>query len=580
MGKRMEELTPQEVIRECNDLKSFWLERNNKFKEWWELLRLVDKLKQEGMESFVSSDPRASINLATQLLISKPIPHRVDQKYLPPEQIDKAEKINSLLQLAWNDIEKRYSGRGRRSWLRDLSIHIVGLGWYSVLSTIDDTGANAYIWHPAEVFPEWDDEQMIRCAHIYSISNDAVRIKASRNGWDRTKVPYGAGRYSLYDYWKIEDEAIWHCIVYGGNFLVRPTIESYSRIPIFVGAVGGLPDTGQLNSKTWTADFGQSILAPSEPVYNNYNKQWTYRQQILRDTANPRWFERSRSGSPIMQEKDVFRRGAIFRGSPEDSIEPIGGAPIPVEARADSIDMEAMLQRSGPSWQLFGAGTSGMSAYVMSQVASSAEQYIGPYHEGLIGLLEDIDNFWLNEIWEHGYKPYKTNLYNVRLPSNVDITAKYEITVPGNVIQKATVSRMLNPNFELSESTIYDLLWTNEVPDVTAERSRIRSEKAMHHQIMTTVSTISYLKQEAIRLAKTDRNAAELLNRVIQNFEATILPQQQSLPAQAQSLSSMEQSLGVSPQNMTSNQTGTPSAPGVGNAEMPPSMSSAPGTMV
>ncbi|KKK85952.1 hypothetical protein LCGC14_2768120, partial [marine sediment metagenome] len=104
-------------------------------------------------------------------------------------------------------------------------------------------------------------------------------------------------------------------------------------MPIYVAPVGGLPDMGSLtegmiptysstlklhtqevSTERWKAELGQSIIATNEHIYRTWNKWWSFSLQLLRDTAQPRIFERSRSGKAIVKPEDVFRRGAIFRG--------------------------------------------------------------------------------------------------------------------------------------------------------------------------------------------------------------------------------------------------------------------------
>ena len=56
-------------------LKRFWYQRNRQFKEWYELLILIDKLASKGMESYVSNEPQTFYNMAHYLLTKGELSH-------------------------------------------------------------------------------------------------------------------------------------------------------------------------------------------------------------------------------------------------------------------------------------------------------------------------------------------------------------------------------------------------------------------------------------------------------------------------------------------------------------------------
>jgi hypothetical protein len=375
------------------------------------------------------------------------------------------------------------------------------------------------------VYPEWGDSGLVKCSHIYSISNIALRHKAALRGWDTKQIMRVAGSSNLYDYFFMDGVDVVHTIFTPQGFLLEPEVDpNFTSIPVFTSPVGGLPDDGAIKGgSVWRKTIGQSFLAANENVFKSYNKQWTFAQQLLRDTAQPRWFEQSRGGTPIMKKEDVFKRGAIFRGSPEDKLSVLPVPPMPVELRSDRLDMEAMLQRGGLPWALFGTIGQQMTAYVMAQVASSAEQIIGPFHKALIGLLSDIDNHWLDMMRRKGYQPYGFKL--PKLPDDLKMSADYEIEIPGSVIQKATVSRMLDPNFRLSTTTTMNMLWP-EIKNPIQEQARARKDTAEQHPIAAAISLISFFKKEAARMEKAAPGSedAELYRKAAAAVEASITP--------------------------------------------------------
>ena len=81
------------VLTRAVSLERYWQVRNNKFREWYEQIRMVDLLAQKDMESFVGNDPRASFNLISSLL-NQTIPHRLPPDQIAPEQVAPAAELS------------------------------------------------------------------------------------------------------------------------------------------------------------------------------------------------------------------------------------------------------------------------------------------------------------------------------------------------------------------------------------------------------------------------------------------------------------------------------------------------------
>lgn len=515
------------LVQETEELKSFWAIRNKKFREWYDMLTMVDKLAQKDMESFAGNDPRTSYNLGLHLLSSQEVPHKIGVEKLLPEQIGPAGTVEAFLKQAWEDVAQRHRRKGRQFWLRELVSFIGALGWYSVFAMATDEGCFAEIWNPADVYPRFGEDGMDRVVHIYPMQPDALNRKIKVKGW---KVPYKiTAEEVIRNYWKYDENGEVANYIMIGNQLVTtpPSNITFETIPVFVSPVGGLPDMGSIvKGKEWRAQIGQSWLATNEKVYEYLNKHWTFSLQLLRDTAQPRWLEKSRSGETIMKPEDVFKRGTVFRGSPEDSIEALAVPPIPVELRSDRLDMEAMLQRGGPPFALFGNMQQAMSAYVMAQVSSAAQQAFKPYHQAVIDVLTDIDNHWLGMMRKYHFKPYGFKIPK-EITEDIKVTAHYDIKVPGDLAQKATVARMLSPTFKLSETRVMAELFS-EITNPMQEQAQARKDLAMQHPVMATVNLIQAFKQEAVKCRELgDTEAADLYDKAATAAEATITPKPQ-----------------------------------------------------
>lgn len=562
------------VITRCNELKNFWQPRNDAMKRWYRLIEMVDELKTEKMESFVGNDPRSLFNLVLHLLDAD-IPHRIKEFDMADFELAAAVgEVGTYFRKHWKDAQNTFrKSNPRQGLMRTFIGFMLATGWYAMFSINSDDGKRTYKepWNPADVYPMWDGMLgLSEVAHIYIISPKQAINLAKMNGW-RFTSPYSqwsmsaGSKTTVYDLWWTEisdewpfDKAIWNAVVIGQD-LMKFEKTRFKRMPIYVSPVGGLPDMGSLtegplptysstikvhtqesSQDRWKAEIGQAIIATNENIYKTWNKWWTYGLQLLRDTAQPRIFEKSRSGKAIVKPEDVFRRGAIFRGGADDSVEFIGTPPIPLELRSTQLDLEAMMQRGGVSWAMHGSVQGQISSYVMSQIAASANQVMKPFHQAIIDALSDIDNDDLADIRERGIRPYGWK-YPTNLPDDVFVSAEYEVEIPGDLIQRATTARMLDPEFRLSYSYVMRRLFP-DIEDQMKERAQVRSDKAELHESNGIIALIQYYRQQAAYLAKIgDMESAKLYEMMEQMVLQSIMPQQPPQQPPQQQLASPPQ---------------------------------------
>ncbi|GAH01980.1 unnamed protein product, partial [marine sediment metagenome] len=120
-----------------------------------------------------------------------------------------------------------------------------------------------------------------------------------------------------------------------------------------------------------------------------------------------------------------------------------------------------------------------MSYLAMANIASAALQVLTPYMEALRGLLSDIDNYQVKMIMEGGFRPYGFKKPD-NLPEEFEFDVQADIEIPGYLIQRATVARMLNPKFRLPERWVTDKLFP-EIRDPLRTQAQVRTEDAMMH---------------------------------------------------------------------------------------------------
>ena len=176
-------VSPSYITDRCNGLKNNWQIRAKKFKEWYDILLLVDELEQEGMESVTTNDPRTGYNLAKHLLISMIIAHKISTDDLLPENIPAVSYLEKYINKRWAEQENRYRRIGRQSWLGELASWLLVTGWYSIFSMVTNDEIWAEVWSPAECFQDFGPDGLVEHAHIYTLSPGAANRNISTMNW-------------------------------------------------------------------------------------------------------------------------------------------------------------------------------------------------------------------------------------------------------------------------------------------------------------------------------------------------------------------------------------------------------------
>jgi len=488
---------------------------------------MVDKLKEEKMESFVSNEPRSFFNLALHLLTASTITPRIPIEEATPEEISNINAVEEFLRYVFREKERLSLARGKGGFLRELTAFLLLTGWYSVFSLATNNEVIAEVWNPAEVYPEFSDEGLLRCAHVYSMSGRAAHRKALLKGWKLLSTYPSTSSVKLYDYWTIENGKVENAIALGNDEVKPMTSEQLDKIPIYCSPVAGLPDRGSIiTGRDWKKHIGQSILAANTNIYTYTDKLMTFLMQLVRDTAQARWIEKS-TGEAKVKPEDIFKRGAVFHLGLGESLEPISMPSIPIELRSVLMDVSAMRQKGALPDVLYGTLAGQMSGYLMQQVSGAAAHILKPYQEALKFLLEELCNDWLTDVRQYGFTPYDIKMPKIGLP-RVEIDLR--LNIPGDVVQRATVARMLDPAFSISTQTVTDMLFP-EIKNPLAEQARVQRDRAMQHPIMDSLHLIEALRQRAAMLAEAgDTETAALYSRAAEALKGTVQPQP-TLPA-------------------------------------------------
>ena len=119
--------------------------------------------------------------------------------------------------------------------------------------------------------------------------------------------------------------------------------------------------------------------------------------------------------------------------------------------------------------------------------------------------------------------------YEIQVPRftmDVQMNARYEVTIPGDFLQRASTARLVNPEFKLAKSTIMDILFP-EIISVAGEQAKINAEDAVANPIFRGVMAISEFQRAAQQArAANDEGRARLLDRAAQLLEGQVLGEQ------------------------------------------------------
>ncbi len=483
--------TAAEVITEVHRLSNFWSKRRVEVQKWYRLIRLHNDLHQAGMESVISNDPRTSFDMALWLLNPRTPKFLIQREGLSESEAAKSVELENYAMkeyLRWRE-EARSELHGNQE-NRSIAF-MLATGWYAIGSMpMPDGKWNTQVLNPMSLYPEYDDGGcLIGLGRHYVITAKQARDKVLKSGWIHPPK-WWPGNVAVRSLWKHTASGVWQVITMG-NSIVKPLeFTPFIRIPIMTGPVAGLPDDGVIaGDENWKGEIGQSVVSPMLDVQKNYDKMLTYMQQLLRDTANPRILEQVR-GLGVVTVENWHSRGAIFSVEPGENISTIAPPPLPPEMRSHQFDLRSMTRRATFSDTAFGAVEGQVSALLMTQVIAAAQRVLFPFQDTHMFLMGSLATLNFHHMRQFGIGIKTPNSSFPSLPEDIRMNYRYDITIPGDFVQRASTARVLNPEFRLSQATLYDNLFP-EVQSAILEEGRLNAEDANRDPIFKAMITIN-----------------------------------------------------------------------------------------
>lgn len=499
-------MNEQEIRGSITDLKSFWQQRNLKFKEWYETLVMVDTLATKGLESYVSNEPQTFYDMAHYLLTRGDLSHSQPIETESAVELEKRARVDRACQYLWKQIDRERQAGGNMPYLDELGFFMLVLGWYATIFQFDnDTGLlKSQIWNPFDTYPYFANGQLAACVHSYKLTESEARFKAEQNGWD-----YGSGTTPgsiastqsiiLDDYWLLRDGEYWNAILYNSRIVDGWTMRP--NIKLMVAPIAGFPDRGSLapssTSKNWKKLVGRGIFEVNEPVTLAFNKWKTMVSQILRDTAQP--VTQEFSASPQATPEQLRERGALFHYAPgEKGIERLPPAAIPIELQAHMMEIRRELQKGSFNDAVYGM-IEGQPGYALSMMASSsANQILYPYMDAKHFVVGETDSFWLSKlktskrVFEVKGK-FIEKLRPTDIPEDVSITVESDVATPKDWLERSTIANYLKEH--LDPVTILKEILNQKDPQAIIRQKDLY--EVLHSPEAMTLKKISGFRQHA-----------------------------------------------------------------------------------
>lgn len=450
-------LDERQVVQHISGLKTFWNKRNKKFREWYEILVMLDTLTSKGLETYISNEPQTFYDMAHYLLTRGELSHSASVETESAVELDRRAKIDRACQYNWHQIDRDRRNGGECPFIDELGFYLLTLGWLSVLFYFDDKTGHlmANLWNPYDTYPDFANGKLAGVVHSYSVTESEALYKAQQNGWNyesRGASPSITQSVKIDDYWAIDGDKYHNVVLY--NDRVVDGWAERPRIKLLVAPVAGFPDKGSLtpHGYQWQQRVGRGIFEVNEAVSNAFNKWKSMVSQILRDTAQP--IVQEFSSSPQATPEQLRERGGLFHyATGEAGLQRVPPAAIPIEIQAHLMEIRRELQKGSFNDAVWGM-VEGQPGYALSMMASSsANQILYPYMDAKHFVIEEGDNFWLSNL-KSSKRVFEIKgkliekLKPTDIPENVNIIVESDVATPKDWLERSTIANNLSNHLD------------------------------------------------------------------------------------------------------------------------------------
>jgi len=515
----------KEVISDIGQLQTYWYPRNNKFKEWYKILWMIDKLAARGMESYVSNEPVTFYNMSHYLLTKGELSHSTPIESESVQELDIRARVHRGCQYMWAQIDRERQLGGNQPYVDELASYLLALGWYSTVLSFDkSTGLmKAQIWNPADTFPKYGNNRLISCVHSYKITEEEAILKAEENGWNYNPKWRTSAQITLDDYFYNDGTNFYNMVL-----LDKQDVTGWVERPemtLLVAPVGGFPDKGSITPQgsDWRKLAGRGIFEATATVTEAFNKWKSIISQVLRDTGQP--VTEEFSATPQATPEQLRERGALFHYAPgEQGLVRLPPAAIPIEIQANLLELRREMQKGSFNDAVYGM-VEGQPGYALSLLAtSSANQILYPYMDAKHFIISEADRFWLTNLKTSKRVfnikgKFVEKLHPTDIPEDVTVIVESDVATPKDWLERGTIGGMLRQ--DVDRATLLGEVY--KFPDPQAIIRRKDLDEVLDHPVSKMIKMISgyYAHAEYLR-SRGDRRQADLFIEAAQALEAQL----------------------------------------------------------
>ena len=568
---------PDSLIKKLDQAHRIWALRNARIRDLWNLIidhngkPGTDSLEAPGQESVCGNDPITDLSLSIHLLSTIPPRHRLLTS--PDDNVVKelAGKAERALVSMWRSLDDDRLDSGLDSWVRELAFWMGLTGCYDVAPRVEVVDGQptfiADIHNPEFGYPIYGDRHLMFYTYTYPATIGHVLDKAevyesslphSLQGRDPTEPA------RIADAWEFDAGKVYNTIAVMAPepHLLRPRLhmEQFSRIPVLVGTVGGIP---RFPSRVANAAVSGSILWQNERIYATLNRWRTHQMQLARDASQAPLIV---AGSGLEVTKDNTRKSDIrlqgdilFTPNTQASVRRVDPGAMPVDIRIVDSQLEGMRQRGSYPALLFGGLNVDLSGFAIQQLLNAAFHRLGPHKAAIERIVSRVDRIWLEGFREankpitisgrdrHSY--FREEFTATDVPESFDCMVDLRLSLPSDLLSRLSAARSAKQQGPILDmDTILDEIL--QVDDPTLVKRRIDEDNTEGHPIIVQLKFIKELFEYSQELRqKGQGQLAAIVEALVKSMmtQATQAAGAQSKPSQPAPGAMPPEAAGMSP---------------------------------
>ena len=539
---KQEELKDQaELIeKDTTNLTRYWAQRDVQMALDRDIINLVKPEAKTDEIRWIYNEPKVSFDTAQSLISLFPPRFRLplDINYKPEEK-DKMNKAERLCIGIHRTLDARQADVGSNTWLRDLAYFVL-LGWYATFVWVTKRGEEvqfiADIWDPMTVYPQWDNNGLIKCIRTYEVDKVtaiAMAIDFQEQGleFEFYEPSDDSAKVKVVNYWRkkmVKNKPIIENAIMIAGQVVKPlTVQTkLKRIPIHVGAVGS-PDR---ISPLWETRRGESFVYSNRDMYGYDNTILSLRATIVASQAYPNLVSQTRTGLPAVKSEDVKGYGEVIPLKLEDRLALLRNAITPEDAAVLEQAIRMQINKGTLPPAVYGSIPVELSGFAISQLLAAVRYKLGPYLNTLQSITSRVFSDFLFQYKNGRFPPITLSTENPQaLKRGMTYIEEYKHDdIPEHTYVEVTIP--ITSQFDKTQAILNavqaknagllsrETLWEKEldIQDTEQERERIRQDQVEEDPFVLDMEIIEGLWAKVERLeVENKKRQADALKQYI-----------------------------------------------------------------